>query len=109
VREQQGTLIEKKTDPEALAKLLTMKKGALVALAAEKKVGLMLNVSRANLDAVLGILPALHRPTVAPLSDGSWFSLTTVVDEKIVREILPELIAGGAEGIVEYALNKVVN
>jgi ATP phosphoribosyltransferase len=78
-------------------------------LAAEKKVGLMLNVSRDKLDAVLGILPALHRPTVAPLSDGSWFSLTTVVDEKVVREILPELIDAGAEGIVEYALNKVVN
>ena len=79
------------------------------ALAAEKKVGLMLNVSRSNLDNVLAILPALHRPTVAPLSDGSWFSLTTVVDEKIVREIMPELLEAGAEGIVEYALNKVVN
>jgi ATP phosphoribosyltransferase len=78
-------------------------------LAAEKKVGLMLNVSRDKLDTVLSILPALHQPTVAPLSDGSWFSLTTVVDEKIVREILPELIEAGAEGIVEYALNKVVN
>ena len=78
-------------------------------LAAEKKVALMLNVSRDKLDSVLGILPALHQPTVAPLSDGSWFSLTTVVDEKIVREILPELIEAGAEGIVEYALNKVVN
>lgn len=78
-------------------------------LAAEQKVALMLNVSKANLDNVLAILPALHRPTVAPLSDGAWFSLTTVVDEKIVREIMPELIEAGAEGIVEYSLNKVVN
>jgi len=78
-------------------------------LAAEKKVGLMLNVSKADLDNVLAILPALHRPTVAPLSDGTWFSLTTVVDEKVVREIVPELIEAGAEGIVEYALNKVFN
>lgn len=78
-------------------------------LAAEQKVALMLNVSKAKLDSVLAILPALHRPTVSPLSDGSWFSLTTVVDEKIVREIMPELIEAGAEGIVEYSLNKVVN
>jgi len=78
-------------------------------LAAEQKVALMLNVNKAKLDGVLAILPALHGPTVSPLSDGTWFSLTTVVDEKIVREIMPELIEAGAMGIVEYSLNKVVN
>lgn len=93
----------KKRKIDRLALLLTS------VLAAEQKVGLMLNVSRANLDNVLAILPALHQPTVASLSDGTWFSLTTVVDEKVVREIIPELIEAGAEGIVEYALNKVVN
>ena len=69
----------------------------------------MLNVNKAKLDGVLAILPALHGPTVSPLSDGTWFSLTTVVDEKIVREIMHELIEAGAMGIVEYSLNKVVN
>lgn len=78
-------------------------------LAAEKKVGLMLNVSKENLDAVLNLLPALHGPTVAPLADGDWYSVTTVVDETTVRDIIPELLLKGAEGIVEYALNKVVS
>ena len=78
-------------------------------LSAEKKVGLMLNVSEENLKKVLSLLPALHNPTVAPLADDNWYSLTTVIDETVVRDIIPQLIAAGAEGIVEYALNKVVN
>ena len=77
-------------------------------LAAENKVGLMLNVSEENLNAVLAKLPALHQPTVSSLSDSGWYSLTTVLDETVVRDIIPELIAAGGEGIVEYALNKVV-
>ena len=77
-------------------------------LAAEKKVGLMLNVSQDNLAKILEIMPALHRPTVSSLADAGWYALTTVVDEKVVRDIIPELLAAGAEGIVEYALNKVV-
>lgn len=77
-------------------------------LAAEKKVGLMLNVRQDNLDAVLDIMPALHRPTLSPLSEDGWFALTTVVDETVVRDMIPELLQAGAEGIVEYALNKVV-
>jgi ATP phosphoribosyltransferase len=68
----------------------------------------MLNVSSGNLHKVVGLLPALHRPTVSPLTEEGWFALTTVVDEVIVRDVIPELIAAGAEGIVEYALNKVV-
>lgn len=77
-------------------------------LAAEKKVALMLNVSQENLKNVLALMPALHRPTVSPLAEEGWFALTTVVDEKVVRDFIPELLAAGAEGIVEYSLNKVV-
>ena len=77
-------------------------------LAAETKVGLMLNVHKKNLDRVLAILPALQRPTVAHLSDHDWFSLTTVIDQHVARDIIPELMAAGGEGLVEYSLNKVV-
>ena len=93
----------KHTKIERLAMLLKS------VLSAEKKVGLMLNVNQANLDAVLAILPALHRPTVSPLADDGWYALITVVDETVVRDTIPDLISAGAEGIVEYALNKVVN
>lgn len=77
-------------------------------LTAESKVGLMMNVHADNLDKMLGLLPALNRPTVAHLSDEKWYSLTTVIDEHVVRDIIPELKAAGAEGIVEYNLNKVI-
>ena len=77
-------------------------------LAAEQKVGLMLNVSKANLPKVLAMMPALHKPTVAPLSDEGWYALITVVDETVVRDFVPDLISAGAEGIVEFSLNKVV-
>ncbi len=77
-------------------------------LAAETKVGLMLNVHQQNLERVLAILPALQRPTVAHLSDPEWFSLTTVIDQHVARDIIPELMAAGGEGLVEYSLNKVV-
>jgi len=77
-------------------------------LAAESRIGLMLNVHKDHLDAVLNILPALQRPTVANLSDKDWFSLTTVIDEYVARDIIPQLMQAGAEGLVEYALNKVV-
>ncbi|MCK5801528.1 MAG: ATP phosphoribosyltransferase [Lentisphaeria bacterium] len=77
-------------------------------LAAEKMVGLMLNVSSENLETLLAIVPALHRPTVSELTDDGWHALNTIVDEHVVREIMPELIQAGAEGIVEYPLNKVV-
>ncbi|MGI6356126.1 MAG: ATP phosphoribosyltransferase, partial [Lentisphaeria bacterium] len=77
-------------------------------LAAETKVGLMLNVHKDNLERVLAILPALQRPTVAHLSDPDWYSLTTVIDQHVARDIIPELMAVGGEGLVEYSLNKVV-
>lgn len=90
---------------EKIQRLLLLLKAVL---AAEQKVGLMLNVSKENLQKVLDILPALHNPTVSPLADGGWLALTTVVDETVVRDIIPDLIKAGGEGIVEYALNKVV-
>ncbi len=78
------------------------------ALLAETKVLLKLNVSRPNLKAVIKILPALHAPTINGLSSKGWYSVESVVDESVVREILPQLKKAGAEGIIEIALNKVV-
>lgn len=78
------------------------------ALAAEEKVGLKMNVLRKNLEKVLKVLPAMNSPTVSELHDKAWVDLDTVVDEKIVREIIPKLKDAGAEGIVEYPLNKVI-
>ena len=93
----------KKNKVERLAMLLQ------AVLDAEKKVGLMLNVESINLDKILEILPALHKPTVSSLAEENWYALTTVVDETVVRDIIPDLIKAGAEGIVEYSLNKIVN
>ena len=77
-------------------------------LTAEKQVGLMMNVRRKDMEAVVKILPALQNPTVSPLLDEEWVALNTVVEERIVREIIPELLNAGAHGIIEYSLNKVV-
>jgi len=87
---------------EQLAMLLTG------ALAAEQKVLIKMNVRQDRLDKVLAILPALHAPTINSLSSDGWYSVESVVDERIVREIIPLLKAGGAEGIIEIGLNKVV-
>ena len=78
------------------------------ALNAGDKVLLKLNVQNENLEAVKKLLPALHAPTVSGLSDEGWYAIETVVEESIVREIIPELKAAGAEGIIEISLNKVV-
>ena len=78
------------------------------ALAAEEKVGLKMNVPRAKLDALLRKLPALRNPTVSALSREDWVAVETIIDEKVVREIIPQLKAAGAEGIIEYPLNKVI-
>ncbi|MCX8033117.1 MAG: ATP phosphoribosyltransferase [Thermoleophilia bacterium] len=78
------------------------------AIAALSKVGLMLNVRKSDLPAVLNVLPALRKPTISALSDEEWLAVNTVVDEAIVREIIPRLKEAGAEGIVEYPLNKIV-
>jgi ATP phosphoribosyltransferase len=65
-------------------------------------------VRKDHLDAVLGVLPALKNPTVSTLSDPEWIAVNTIVDENIVRTIIPRLKAAGAQGIVEYPLNKIV-
>jgi ATP phosphoribosyltransferase len=78
------------------------------AIAALGKVGLMLNVHKTNLDAVIAVLPALKRPTVSHLSDSEWLAVNTILDESTVRSIIPRLKQAGAEGIVEYPLNKIV-
>lgn len=77
-------------------------------LIAEGRVGLMMNVRKENMEKVLKLLPALQKPTVSSLVDPEWVALNTVIEEKTVRSIIPELQSAGAEGIIEYALNKIV-
>jgi ATP phosphoribosyltransferase len=79
--------------------------GAINALS---KVGLMLNVKKKDLDAVLGVLPALKNPTISQLSDVDWVAVNTILEETTVRNIIPRLKEAGAQGIVEYPLNKIV-
>jgi ATP phosphoribosyltransferase len=78
------------------------------AIDATTKVGLMLNVRREHLDAVLKVLPALKNPTISPLSDPEWVAVNTIIEEAVVRQILPRLKSAKAQGIVEYPLNKIV-
>ena len=78
------------------------------AIDAQSQVGLMLNVRRADLEAVLGILPALNAPTISQLSDTEWVAVNTIVEERVARDVIPRLKAANASGIVEYPLNKVV-
>ncbi len=95
-------------DPAKRKKLEDMKmllEGAINALG---KVGLMLNVEKANLQSVLGVLPALKRPTISSLSDDGWLAVNTILDETTVRTIIPRLKEAGAQGIVEYPLNKII-
>lgn len=85
--------------------LVLMLQGVLVA---EGKVGLMMNVRRENMRAILDLLPALRNPTIAPLADDGWVAINTILEEKQVRELLPRLKAAGAQGIVEYSINKIL-
>jgi ATP phosphoribosyltransferase len=78
------------------------------AIAAATRVGLMLNVRRDDLAAVLAVLPALKNPTISALSDSEWVAVNTIIEEAVVRQILPRLKAARAQGIVEYPLNKIV-
>jgi ATP phosphoribosyltransferase len=78
------------------------------ALNAESKVGLKMNVEERNLQKIISLLPALKTPTVSKLMDTRWFAVETIVDEEIVRDIIPKLKQSGAEGIIEYPLNKVI-
>ncbi len=78
------------------------------AIDAEGKVGLKMNVPRQKLETLLGILPALKKPTISYLSDDRWVAVETVIDEKLVRKLIPELNDAGAEGVIEYSLNKLI-
>jgi ATP phosphoribosyltransferase len=96
------------TDPakrEKAENLVLMLQGAI---AAATRVGLMLNVRREDLSAVLSELPALKNPTISALSDSDWVAVNTIIEESVVRQILPKLKAAKAQGIVEYPLNKIV-
>jgi len=78
------------------------------AIAAEEKVGLKMNVKKTDLEKVISILPALKKPTISGLSQEGWLAIETVIDEKVVRTLIPELRKRGAQGIIEYPLNKVI-
>jgi ATP phosphoribosyltransferase len=90
---------------EKAGNLILMLQGAIDAAS---KVGLMLNVRRDDLAGVLGVLPALKNPTISTLSDPDWVAVNTIIEESVVRKILPRLKAARAQGIVEYPLNKIV-
>ena len=92
----------KRTKLENIALLLK------AAIEAQGRVGIMLNVRRGDLDAVLALLPALQRPTISPLSDNEWVAINTIIEERTVRDLIPRLKAASAQGIVEYPLNKIV-
>jgi len=92
----------KKTKIENISLLLR------AAIEAQGRVGLMLNVKRADLDKVLAQLPALQRPTISSLSDQDWVAVNTIIEERTVRDLIPRLKAARAQGIVEYPLNKIV-
>jgi ATP phosphoribosyltransferase len=90
---------------EKAQNLILMLQGAI---AAASKVGLLLNVRRDDLNGVLDVLPALKKPTISTLSDADWVAVNTIIEESVVRQILPKLKAANAQGIVEYPLNKIV-
>jgi ATP phosphoribosyltransferase len=92
----------KRTKIENIALLLR------AAIEAQGRVGLMLNVRRADLDKVLALLPALQRPTISSLSDDQWVAVNTIIEERMVRDLIPRMKAAGGQGIVEYPLNKIV-
>ena len=90
---------------EKLGQIILLLKGAL---RAEKMVGLKMNVPEEKLEVVIPLLPSLNAPTVAGLYNSSWVSVESMVDSQVVRELIPRLIKAGAEGIIEYSLNKVI-
>jgi ATP phosphoribosyltransferase len=92
----------KRTKVENIALLLR------AAIEAQGRVGLMLNVRRGDLPAILALLPALQRPTISSLSDEEWVAVNTIIEERTVRDLIPRLKSAGAQGIVEYPLNKIV-
>src|SRR3954462_4521368 len=95
-------------DPAKRTKLENVALLLKAAIEAQGRVGLMLNVRRADLASVLGLLPALQRPTISALSDDQWVAVNTIIEERTVRDLIPKLKAAQAQGIVEYPLNKIV-
>ena len=96
-------------DPEKSRKLENIALMLRSCLAAEGKVGLMMNARRGDLDAILALLPALQKPTVSGLSDDEWIAVHSIIEESVVRTLIPQLKAAGARGIVEYAINKIID
>ena len=92
----------KRTKLENVALLLK------AAIEAQGRVGLMLTARRADLGTILALLPALQRPTISGLSDEDWVAVNTIIEERTVRDLIPRLKMAGAQGIVEYPLNKIV-
>jgi len=95
-------------DPEKRRKLEGMKLLLIGALNARDKVGLKMNVPKAMLDKLSAMLPSLRNPTISPLADTNWTAVEIIIDEAVVRDLIPRLKELGAEGIIEYPLNKVV-
>jgi ATP phosphoribosyltransferase len=95
-------------DPWKRAKIETLALMLNGAMAAQNQVGLMLNVEKKNLDAILNVLPALNSPTVSHLRDENWVAVNTILEQSVVRDVIPRLKAAGGTGIVEYPLSKVV-
>ena len=90
---------------EKIGQIILLLKGAL---RAENMVGLKMNVPEEKLEAIIHLLPSLNAPTIAGLYNTAWVSVETVVESRVVRELIPQLIKAGAEGIIEYPLNKVI-
>jgi ATP phosphoribosyltransferase len=88
-----------------IEQISTMLTGSLQAMG---KVGLKLNVAKENLEKVMSLLPSLKAPTISSLSSNKWFAIESIVDAKIMRDLIPELLEAGAQGIIEYPLNKVI-
>jgi ATP phosphoribosyltransferase len=111
IMESNTQLIANKTalgDPWKKTKLDNIALLLKAAIEAQGRVGLMLNVRKSDQAAVLALLPALQRPTISALSDADWVAVNTIIEERTVRDLIPKLKAAGAQGIVEYPLNKIV-
>jgi ATP phosphoribosyltransferase len=91
---------------DKMERLLLLLRGAIAAI---DRVGLMMNVPRRRLEEVLAVLPALGTPTISTLADDKWVAVNTVIEERLVRELVPKLKESGATGIVEYPLSKIVD
>ncbi|MGD9212030.1 MAG: ATP phosphoribosyltransferase [Desulfobacteraceae bacterium] len=90
---------------EKIKQISLLLKGALLG---EKLVGLKMNVPQKHLETVVALLPSLHAPTISPLYESDWFSIESMVNTNVMRDLIPQLLKNGAEGIIEYPLNKVI-